>query len=278
MKIISLPDSLDLDLNSSVQIHDYQTSSNTPRGMINLTRNTFSFLLDGHKEVITDSEMISIQNSEFLLMKSGHCLMTEQLPASNRNYRSILLFFSDDLINEFIQKHSVKLDDALPFRAVRSFPYDDFINLYLQSLQRLHLLKMDQRQKLLKIKLEEILLYLIERSGSAFLSTFVRKNNRENEFIQVVESNVLNKLTLKELAFLSNMSVSTFKREFEKQFQESPIKWFQNKRLEHSAYLLKHKNARPSDIYLEIGYENLSNFIHAFKNKFGVTPKQYQSI
>jgi AraC-like DNA-binding protein len=31
------------------------------------------------------------------------------------------------------------------------------------------------------------------------------------------------------------------------------------------------------DIFEEIGYENLSNFIQAFKIKFGVTPKQYQS-
>jgi len=277
MEIISLPDNLNLDTEKSVLIHDYQTGSNINKGMINLTRNTFSFLLDGHKEVITDSETISIHNTEFLLMKSGHCLMTEQISPSNRNYRSILLFFSDDLVKELIQKHSLQLDKTLSVKTVQSFPYDDFINLYLQSLQQLHLLKPDQRQQLLEIKFEEIILYLIQRSGSGFLSTFVSEHNREDEFIRVVESNMLNKLTLKELAFLANMSVSTFKREFEKQYQESPIKWFQNKRLEHSAHLLKNKNVRPSDIYLDIGYENLSNFIHAFKSKFGITPKQYQS-
>ena len=88
---------------------------------------------------------------------------------------------------------------------------------------------------------------------------------------------MINKLTIKELSFLSNMSLSTFKREFEKHFQSSPSKWFQEKRLDHSAFLLKDKSKRPSDIYEEIGYENLSNFIQAFKMKFGTTPKQYQS-
>jgi len=72
------------------------------------------------------------------------------------------------------------------------------------------------------------------------------------------------------------MSVSTFKREFEKHFQESPSKWFQNKRLEHAAFLLQQHTKRPSDIFETIGYENLSNFVHAFKTKFGVTPKQFQ--
>ena len=72
------------------------------------------------------------------------------------------------------------------------------------------------------------------------------------------------------------MSISSFKRTFEKHFHNSPSKWFQEKRLEHSAFLLKNKSERPSDIYQEIGYESLSNFIQAFKVKFGVTPKQYQ--
>jgi AraC-like DNA-binding protein len=40
---------------------------------------------------------------------------------------------------------------------------------------------------------------------------------------------------------------------------------------------LRNKAIRPSDIFLEVGYETLSNFIQAFKMKFGQTPKQYQS-
>jgi AraC-like DNA-binding protein len=46
--------------------------------------------------------------------------------------------------------------------------------------------------------------------------------------------------------------------------------------LERAAFLLRNKSKRASDIFEEIGYENLSNFVHAFKVKFGVTPKQFQ--
>jgi AraC-like DNA-binding protein len=121
------------------------------------------------------------------------------------------------------------------------------------------------------------MLYLVEFKGVNFLYSLIsNSDNQSQKFIQTVESNQLNKLSLKELSFLSNMSVSKFKREFEKHFQSSPSKWFQEKRLEHSAYLLKNKSNRPSDIFEEIGYESLSNFIQAFKTKFGVTPKQYQ--
>lgn len=71
------------------------------------------------------------------------------------------------------------------------------------------------------------------------------------------------------------MSISTFKREFEKHYATSPIKWFQNKRLEHAHYLMNKEQKSSSDIYLEIGYENLSSFIKAYKSKYGMTPKQH---
>jgi AraC-like DNA-binding protein len=59
------------------------------------------------------------------------------------------------------------------------------------------------------------------------------------------------------------MSVSTFKRNFDKEFQTSPIRWFQEKRLEHAAYLLQTKKMRL--MYEEIGFENLSSFVQAYK-------------
>lgn len=74
------------------------------------------------------------------------------------------------------------------------------------------------------------------------------------------------------------MSVSTFKREFEKHYTESPVKWFQNKRLEYARHLLNNTKKSPSEIYFEVGYENLSSFIQAYKLKYGTTPKHHQKI
>ena len=92
----------------------------------------------------------------------------------------------------------------------------------------------------------------------------------------IVENNIFSKLTLEELAFLSHMSLSTFKREFKKLYNCSPSKWIQEKRLEKSAEMLRNKKERPIDVYASIGYESLSSFTQSFKHKFGITPKQYQ--
>ncbi|WP_394749690.1 helix-turn-helix domain-containing protein [Spongiimicrobium salis] len=277
MEIITLPNDLKIAA-SSFQVYDYRTSTSCFRQMVSLKQNTFSFLMEGNKEVFSDKTSTAIEASSFLLMKTGHCLMTEKLSNTQNNYRSILFFFSNEAVFDFIQKHKIRATDDPVRESIHRFQYDNFLRRFVQGLIDISTLDPTLQTKLLALKFEELPLYLQEVKGVDFVFSLISDiDNKSQHFIEVVETNTLNKLTLKELAFLSNMSVSTFKREFKKHFNTPPIRWFQEKRLEHSAFLLKSKSIRPSDIFEETGYENLSNFIQAFKAKFGVTPKQYQT-
>lgn len=278
MKIISLPEELNLNSNQSILVFNYESFTEISKQEILLNKNTFSFLQEGTKEVFFDNSTQSINNSQFLLMKSGHCLMTEKLSSQSNFYRSILFFFSNHDVYRFMEKFKIETSSSKNNHSTYSFSYDTFIKRFVDSLTDLSHLSNSIQNEILKTKFEEIMLYLTDTQGLDFLYSLINNHDDEKQkFIRTVESNALNKLTLKELSFLCNMSVSTFKREFEKHFDSTPSKWFQNKRLERSAYLLKNESKRPSDIFEEIGYENLSNFIQAFKMKFGVTPKQYQS-
>ena len=276
MNIIKLPDSLNLEKSETVQVYDYCSSKEISKQQIILNQNTFSFLIEGNKEVIFDNSDLSIDNSKFLIMKSGHCLMTEKL-SEIKNYRSILLFFTNETLSKFIQKFELNNIEKKEYKSVYSFEYDKFIKRFVDSLIDISKLSKTVQKKIIEVKFEEIMLYLIELHGSHILHSLTSNNdNLTQNFTRTVESNQLKKLTLKELAFLCNMSVSTFKREFEKIYSESPIKWFQNKRLEHAYYLLNQKHKKSSEIYFEVGYENLSSFIQAYKSKYNKTPKQHQ--
>jgi len=278
MKTITLPDELNLNSSSSIEVYNYESTQEISKQEILLNKNTFSFLQEGTKEVFFDNSSYAIDNSQFLLMKSGHCLMTEKLSNVAANYRSTLFFFSNEDVLKFIRKFELNPTDTSKLYSTYSFNYDSFIKRFADSLLYISKLSNSIQKNILDAKFEEIMLYLIEFKGVEFLYSFISNSGDQSQkFIQTIESNQLNKLTVKELSFLSNMSISKFKREFEKHFHSSPSKWFQEKRLEHAALLLKNNSKRPSDIYEETGYENLSNFIQAFKVKFGVTPKQYQS-
>ena len=76
MKIINLPGELDLDYSDSIIVYDYESTTELSKQQILLSRNTFSFLQEGSKEVFFDNSSYAIDSSRFLLMKSGHCLMT----------------------------------------------------------------------------------------------------------------------------------------------------------------------------------------------------------
>ena len=278
MKTITLPDELNLSSSKSIMVYDYESSTEISKQQILLNKNTFSFLQEGTKEVFFDNSTYAIDNSQFLLMNSGHCLMTEKLSSDSKHYRSILFFFTNEDIFQFIRKFKLETSNPKTLYSTYSFNYDSFIKRFVDSLLDISKLSKSIQENILSVKFEEIMLYLMDIKGLDFIYSLIDNSDNQNQkFVQTIERNRLNKLTIKELSFLSNMSVSTFKREFEKNFHSSPSRWFQDKRLEHSAFLLKNESKRPSDIFEEIGYENLSNFIQAFKIKFGVTPKQFQS-
>ncbi|OXA65992.1 AraC family transcriptional regulator [Flavobacterium aquidurense] len=278
MHTIILPDELSAENSQLVQVFDYKSSKEISKQQIILNQNIFSFLIEGAKEVIFDDSALSIDASGFLVMKSGNCLMTEKL-SDGSNYRSVVLFFTNEMLSKFIRKVEWNKIESGECKSVYAFEYDDFIKRFVYSLLDISQLSKDIQKKMLEVKCEEIMFYLTEKYSAEFLySLAVNSDNATQKFIQVIENSHLNKLTLKELAFLCNMSVSTFKREFEKHYSESPIKWFQNKRLEFAHYLLQKEQKNPSEVYFEAGYENLSSFTQAYKSKYGVTPKHHQKI
>jgi len=279
MSTITLPDELNLNSSQSIEIYDYVNIQEISKQKIVLSKNTFSFLQNGTKEVFFDNSSRLINNSQFSLMKAGNSLTIKKSYNDEMKYRSILLFFSNESVFNFIRKFQLKPQDNASYASMYSFDYDLYIKGFTKSILNISKLSKSIQQNILDAKFEEIMLYLIATKGVNFIYSLIsNSDNSTQKFIQIVENNIVNKLSIKELSFLTNMSESSFKRLFKKHFKSSPGIWFREKRLEHSAFLLRNKSKRPSDIYQEVGYENLSNFTQAFKIKFGVTPKKYQKI
>jgi AraC-like DNA-binding protein len=276
MDIQHLPNDLNIDTKSEVQIFDYSITSSSIKNKVMLNKNVFSFLLEGTKELITQDKATIINNDAFLLIKSGNCLMTENLSETNV-YRSVLFFFNDDILLKLLQKNKLQKTVNSSSKPYEIFQYDDYIHHFVKSLIKIKEYDNSFQSSLLQAKFEEILTYLLHRNGPEFLNNILSyQDSQSRHFTTVIESNKLNNLTIQELSFLCNMSISTFKRNFEQHYQTSPIKWFQEKRLEYSAYLLSIKKKRPIDIYSQIGFESLSSFTQAFKIKYNTTPKQFQ--
>lgn len=282
MDIINLPENLfESNHNSSeLQIANYEVNKNASKNKINLNKNVISFLLDGQKDIHFSNDIVSINDTQSLLISSGNFLMTELVGTSS--YRCLLFFFSQKNISDFLLKHSPQFNQNKPTIIAPYFliEKDNFIVHYINSLKYSFGLHKTISQKILELKFEEIMLYLANKYGQPFFAYLnsLLTSERELSFKKVIEKNQYTNLNIEEVAFLCNMSASTFKRKFISIYQESPGKWFQQKRLNKARELLLNNKATPSEIYMEFGYDSLSNFSTAFKNEFGYSPKQTNTV
>ena len=152
MKTITLPEELNLSSSKSILVYDYESITEISKQQILLNKNTFSFLQEGTKEVFFDNSTYAIDNSQFLLMKSGNCLMTEKLSSDSKYYRSILFFFSNEDVLKFVRKFGLETSNSKTLYSTYSFNYDSFIKRFVDSL--LDISKTSQlRTRRLKCKL-----------------------------------------------------------------------------------------------------------------------------
>ncbi|OUR91887.1 AraC family transcriptional regulator [Flavobacteriales bacterium 34_180_T64] len=254
-------------------VYDFKMTNDVVKSKVNLSMNMFSFLQVGKKQVHFADNAVSVNKEQSLLIKKGNCLWTELLDNEDIYYCK-LLFFSEKELTSFLKKHSTidqNTTDEIPYFIIEN---DSFIISYLNALTSIGQTNTNFKNKMLSLKFEEIMLYLLNKYGEKFeLYLHSLISNESSSFKNVIESNVYSNLKLEEIAFLCNMSLSTFKRYFTTEYKVTPGKWLQDKRLQRAKENLQDGILKPSDIYLDYGYNNLSNFSVAFKNKFGINPK-----
>ena len=248
---------------------------------IKLRQYLFSFLLEGQKSVQYAGTQVSINPNQFLLLSAGNCLMSEKIAAIGSRYRSILFFFDNTLLADFFVRHpetlltSAKKNTEEPFLV---FEKDAFLTNFIESLGFMLATGLPLSAEMQNIKLEELLLYLSKHYPEKIQRLRNASYDAKDDLLvrQVVTANIYNAVTVEELAFLCHMSLSTFKRRFTRTYGITPNKWLLEKRMQKAAQMLSQGECKASEIYFELGYENLSSFIQSFKQVHGITPKQYQ--
>ena len=254
-------------------VYDFKMTSDVLKSKVNLGMNMFSFLQVGKKQVHFAGTAVAVNKEQSLLLKKGNWLWTELLDKEEIYYCK-LFFFSEKVLREFLEKHGVnerQVNDDIPYFIIGN---DAYISSYINSLSTISEAPKVFMENLLSVKFEELMLYLLHKYGQKFQSYLYSLVAKETSpFRKIVESKIHSNLKLGEIAFLCNMSLSTFKRHFIEEYKVSPGKWLQDKRLQKAKETLEQGSLRPSDIYLDFGYNNLSNFSIAFKNKFGISPR-----
>ncbi len=99
---------------------------------------------------------------------------------------------------------------------------------------------------------------------------------RVTRIVRMIEERRGDTLTIVSLAREAGLSPFHFLRMFEKLTGVTPHQYLRRARLRTAAALLTNGSAKVLDVALDAGFGDVSNFNHAFRAEFGVSPRAYR--
>lgn len=110
-----------------------------------------------------------------------------------------------------------------------------------------------------------------------FFEYQVNEPNQTNKIKIFIEKNFTKKLTLEKIANEFSISVSKLSHDFKKEYNHTIFHLILNSRLDYAKNLIfLNSDLKIKDIALSCGFEDISYFCKAYKQKFGITPSEYK--
>ena len=103
-----------------------------------------------------------------------------------------------------------------------------------------------------------------------------RQHARIAEVLRQLETRISERHTVVEIARMAGISPFHFLRTFKLVTGVTPHQWLLRARLRTAAQRLIASRERITDIALDVGFEDLSNFVRSFRAEFGVSPRGYR--
>ena len=93
---------------------------------------------------------------------------------------------------------------------------------------------------------------------------------------EYIEQHYTESINLEQLAWISSMSTSHFRREWKKFYTESPLQFRDSIRLHYAKEYLKTGYYTICEIAKKCGFQDVSYFVRFFKKKTALTPGEFK--
>ena len=154
----------------------------------------------------------------------------------------------------------------------------ELVSFYFDGIRRMFENKAALSDTILKIKLKEIILLLLQSDNAEPFRQIIKSlfSERTFSFKDIVDAHVLSAASVENLAQLTHVSLSTFKRRFQEIYGTSPGRYIMEKRLDKVAECLRVTDDAVSHIGYDLGFDSPEHLSRVFKKKFGVSPSSYR--
>lgn len=231
-----------------------------------------SFQFSGETHVDHQKGKLILKEGQLMIAHRNQLAKAFKYPAKNKEYRVLSILLHTDRLKKYALEHHISSQKKYTGELNVMLKSNVFLDSYFGSLMPYVEQSTSVSKQMETMKVNEIITLLLENHPELQTFLFDFSEPFKIDLEEFMQKNYQYNVPLDNFAKLTGRSLASFKRDFEKIFQTSPRKWLQEKRLSEAYYLIEKKQQKPSDIYLDLGFENLSHFYSSFKEKFGVTP------
>lgn len=229
------------------------------------------FQLSGETHAFHEHGKTVIKENTVVLVRKNQLIRTMKYPSKNEKYQFLSITLDDETLRQYSTENKIVPNHSFPDPQKIFFEPDEFFKTYFISLiPYVHRTK-DIPPRLAVLKVKEAIELLLQSNSDIKNLLFDFSEPHKIDLKEFMNRNFMFNVSIEAFARLTGRSLSGFKRDFNKIFNMTPKQWLKERRLKEAYYLIKNKDKRPSDIYLDLGFENLSHFYFSFKQKFGVT-------
>lgn len=239
----------------------------------------FLYMKKGESRFNSSAEKLNVFVSEGILLKCGN-YFAELIRNSQNQYCEIFAIHLHIGILKELYKDEipsfVKPNSSTWY--VQKIERQDIITHFIESLDFYFQNPTLVNDDLLKLKLKELILLLLQtKNAEDIMSLFSYLfSPRQVTLKDVIQAHLFSNLSINELAVLSGRSLSTFKRDFESQYNDTPANYIKKQKLLKAAELLITTDLSVSEIGYEIGFNDISHFTKTFKQHYHLIPSEYR--
>jgi len=231
----------------------------------------FIYVAKGAISFFNGNKNYTVKRGECAIMRKN-CLLKFVLEENKEDFDPVIFCFEQEFLQGFQKKHKTSVTYSKSNDAIIRVQQTDFIQNFIKSLEPYYKGIMQLHEAFEDLKYEELLVILLqnqpELTGILFNYDIPGKVDLEKFMNRNFKFNVSNE----RFAHLTGRSISSFKRDFKTVFGDTPSNWLVKKRLQEAYFLISQHNKTPSDIFLDLGFEDLSHFSFAFKKMYGQNP------
>jgi AraC-like DNA-binding protein len=240
----------------------------------------FIYYKDRGPKLLSADQNVQVHSQEAVLLKCGNHFLEILKETENEEVEVMVVHLYPEILKKLYAKELPKIIEQdncnIQSEVVVS---KEVISRFIESLEFYFQNPVLINDDLLELKIKELILLLIQSKNVCSIQELISDlySTRSVQVKNVIELHSYSNLSLDELAKLCNLSLSSFKREFKKAFNDTPNNYITNQKLKRAKELLRITEMPVSEIAYGVGFNDPLYFTRTFKKKVGNSPTEYRN-